>query len=326
MYKICAIFNVFVLRLFISTTALGREVSVLGDCVGVKVYTDGLIVTNTSTVCDINGKTVNIAAGYDIKKGDIIKRVNGQAATSTKTVTDALKDTDRIKLTIARNEKLRDVTVTAAKTKNGAKLGLWLRDSTAGMGTITCYDENGFAALGHGICDIDTGNIMPVRYGIIQKCSDYNITKGKSGAPGAITGNIDGAELGIVKANTDCGLFGTAGKLAGGKKMTVAQIEEIRTGDAAILANVDGEGVKEYKAEIKRVALPSKNGKDMIIEITDEALLSKTGGIVQGMSGSPILQNGKIVGAVTHVFVNDPTRGYGIFIENMLSEAEKIKQ
>ena len=325
MYKITAVFHAFVICLCLSTTVLGREVTVSGDCVGVKIYTDGLIVTNTNTVCDINGKTVNIASKYDIKKGDIIKCVNGQPATGTKSVTDALKNSGSIKLTILRNSKTREITVAAAKTNDGAKLGLWLRDSTAGMGTITCYDENGFAALGHGICDIDTGNIMPVRYGVIQQCADFNITKGKSGTPGAITGNINGAELGIVKTNTTCGLFGTSSRLFSGRKMTVGKMSETRTGDASILANVDGKGVKEYAIEIKRVALPSKNGKDMIIEVTDRDLLSKTGGIVQGMSGSPILQNGRIVGAVTHVFVNDPTRGYGIFIENMLVEAEKIK-
>ncbi len=322
MHKFSAIFHAFVICLCISTTALAREVMVLGDCVGVKVYTDGLIVTNTTAVCDVNGKTINIAQGYDIKKGDIIKKVNGQAATGTNIITDALKNTDTLTLTVLRNSKTRDITVTAAKTNDGAKLGLWLRDSTAGMGTITCYDENGFAALGHSICDIDTGNIMPVRYGIIQKCTDFAITKGKPGAPGAITGNIDGDELGIVKTNTTCGLFGTASKLCDGRKMTVAKVSETQTGAASILANVDGVGVKEYAIEIKRVALPSKNGKDMIIEVTDRDLLTKTGGIVQGMSGSPIIQNCKLVGAVTHVFVNDPKKGYGIFIENMLAETE----
>ena len=322
MYKISAV--LYAILILCTTTASAQTVRVSGECVGVKVYTDGLIVTDTMTLTETDGKKVNIASGYGIKKGDIIKKVNGNAATSAKVVSDALTTGD-VTLTLARNGDEFDVTVTPAMTKNGAKLGLWLRDSTAGLGTITCHIGDRFVGLGHGICDVDTGNIMPVRYGIIQNCSQFGIIKGEKGSPGAITGNIDGKKLGKVTDNTRLGISGTISSPSDGKDMETADKSEIKTGHATILCDVDGTGVKEYDIEIKRIALTQSAGKDMVIKVTDDDLLAKTGGIVQGMSGSPILQNGRIVGAVTHVFVNDPTRGYGIFIENMLAEAEKIK-
>ncbi len=322
MYKITAVW--FAILISCVTQVCAQQVRVSGECVGVKVYTDGLLITDTVTLTEANGRKVNIASGYGIKKGDIIKKVNGNTAVSAKSISDALKFGD-VSLTLLRNGKEFDVTVTPAKTKDGAKLGLWLRDSTAGLGTITCSFGDRFVGLGHGICDIDTGNIMPVRYGIIQNCSRFGIIKGEKGSPGAITGDIDGEKLGKVLNNTRLGISGTLSFPSEGKDMETADKSEIKTGDATIMCDVDGEGVKEYAIEIKHVALSKSQGKDMVIKVTDEDLLKKTGGIVQGMSGSPILQNGRIVGAVTHVFVNDPTRGYGIFIENMLAEAEKIK-
>ncbi len=315
MYKITAVW--FAILISCVTSVCAQEVRVSGECVGVKVYTDGLLITDTVTLTETNGRKVNIASGYGIKKGDIIKKVNGNTALSAKSISDALKFGD-VSLTLLRNGKEFDVTVTPAKTKDGLKLGLWLRDSTAGLGTITCSFGDRFVGLGHGICDIDTGNIMPVRYGIIQNCSRFGIIKGKKGSPGAITGDIDGEKLGKVTDNTRLGISGILSSPSEGKDMETADKSEIKTGNATIMCDVDGEGVKEFAIEIKHVALSTSQGKDMVIKVTDEALLQKTGGIVQGMSGSPIIQKGKLVGAITHVFVNDPTRGYGIFIENML--------
>ena len=315
MYKITAVW--FAILISCVTQVCAQEVRVSGECVGVKVYTDGLLITDTVTLTETNGRKVNIASGYGIKKGDIIKKVNGNTAVNAKSISDALKFGD-VSLTLLRNGKEFDVTVAPAKTKDGLKLGLWLRDSTAGLGTITCSFGDRFVGLGHGICDIDTGNIMPVRYGIIQNCSRFGIIKGEKGSPGAITGDIDGEKLGKVINNTRLGISGTLSSPSDGKDMETADKSEIKTGDATIMCDVDGDGVKEYAIQIKHVALSQSQGKDMVIKVTDEELLKKTGGIVQGMSGSPIIQKGKLVGAVTHVFVNDPTRGYGIFIENML--------
>lgn len=262
--------------------------------------------------------------GYDIKKGDIITKINGKDAVSNEMFSNILfNSTGEVTITVSRNDKERDITLLPADTKNGPRLGLWLRDSTAGLGTITCYTDTKFAALGHGICDIDTGNIMPVGRGVIQNCSNTVIRKSENGSPGAITGSIDGNLLGEITANTEHGLFGKLKNTPLGKKTETADKSEIRAGDAIILADVDGNGVKEYSIQIKSIAPSFLKTKDMVVEITDKELLDKTGGIIQGMSGAPILQNNKLIGAVTHVFVNDPTRGYGIFIENMLSDADK---
>lgn len=307
--------------LLFSSTAYAQEVIVSGECVGVKLYTNGLIITDTSTVTEKDGTELNLALGYDIKKGDIITKINGMQAVSNEMFSDILfNSAGEITITISRDNKERDITLLPADTENGPRLGLWLRDSTAGLGTITYYTDNKFAALGHGICDVDTGCIMPVGKGVIQGCSDTVITKGQNGSPGAIIGSINGAKLGDITLNTDHGLFGTIKNIPQGKKAETADKSEIRTGKAAILANVDGSGVKEYNIKIQRISPSPSHTKDMVIEITDKELLSKTGGIVQGMSGAPIIQNNKLVGAVTHVFINDPTKGYGIFIENMLAE------
>ena len=315
---------VFAVFLSFSTYVHAQTVTVSGECVGVKVYTDGLIITDTTELTDTNGKSINIAAKYGIKKGDIIKKVNGTDAVSTSVLSEAVKNGEQITLSILHNSDIYDVTITPVTTKDGAKLGLWLRDSTAGLGTITCSIGDRFIALGHGICDIDTGDIMPVKHGIIQKCSKTGITKGKPGMPGAITGSINGTKLGEISSNTEYGLSGTVQSPIEGTDLATADSREIRLGNASILADVDGEGIKEYSIKIKQLSPCSSAGKDMIIEITDKELIKKTGGIIQGMSGSPIIQNNKLIGAITHVFVNNPTRGYGIFIENMLENTKYL--
>lgn len=321
MYKLSAVLFSIFLSCVTPLSVMAQEVTVSGECVGVRMYTDGLIITDTATLTQTDGKKINLASGYGIKKGDIIKEVNGTKPTDVKVVSDAVKNGDAT-LLIMRNGEEYTITVTPVLTKDGAKLGLWLRDSTAGLGTITCSINNRFVGLGHGICDIDTGNIMPVRYGIIQNCSQFSTIKGQKGSPGAITGKIDGETLGKISGNTHYGISGTISSPSEGKDMETADKSEVVTGDASILCDIDGNGVKEYTITIKRIMLNQPDGKDLIIKVTDKDLISKTGGIVQGMSGSPIIQKGKLVGAVTHVFVNDPQKGYGVFIENMLEEIE----
>lgn len=323
MYRLKKSIFAFLFILTLSVTANARNVTVSGEITGIKVYTDGLVVTGTEEITTSEGKKVNIAKGYGIEVGDIIKKINGSGTVSAKAISDAINSYDTITLTVERKGKAIDISLTPATTHEGKKLGIWLRDSTAGLGTITCIDGDRFIGLGHGICDIDTGDIMPVKNGIIQKCTNIHIMRGENGSPGAIMGEINGKILGNISTNTQKGISGNVKSAANGKEMPIAQASEVRTGEAKIMCNVDGEGVKEYGIEIKRIALPSSHGKDMIIEITDPDLLAKTGGIIQGMSGSPIIQNDKLIGAVTHVFVNNPKRGYGIFIENMLAEAEK---
>lgn len=308
--------------LMFSTAAAATEYVIpSGECVGVKIYTDGLVVVDTTSVTDTNGKQVDIAAGYGICKGDIIKSINGYSVVSNEDLAQRLNDSDGdITLTVSSGGKERDIILTPAATDSGPKLGLWLRDSTAGLGTLTYTKDNTFAALGHGIYDVDTGTIMPIERGIIQNCTITSISKGEKGIPGAITGNIDGTELGKVIKNTDHGLYGELNSTVSGTPIPVASSSEVRTGAAVILADVDGKGVKEYSINIKRVMPPSRGAHDMVIEVTDQPLIEKTGGIVQGMSGAPIIQNGMFAGAVTHVFVNDPLSGYAILAETMLSE------
>ena len=301
-----------------SNTALALEVIPSGECVGVKLYTDGLIVTDTSDVTTRDGTVMNIAKGYDIEKGDIIEKINGLHAVSNEMFSRTLKNSPQsVTLTISRRDKEFETVVTPADTQDGPKLGLWLRDSTAGLGTITCCYNGRFAALGHGICDIDTGNIMPIGRGIIQGCSITSIIKGVDGAPGALTGSINGAFLGTISDNMGEGLFGSLAISPEGAPMEVAKKTEVKCGPASILADVDGNGVREYSVEIKRIS-PVGSGKDMVIRVTDNSLIEKTGGIVQGMSGAPIIQNNRLAGAVTHVFVNDAKSGYGILAEHML--------
>ncbi len=274
---------VFVLCIVSCSTVFAESVTLSGECVGVKVYTDGLIITNTEKLTDTEGKAHDIARGYGIKKGDIIKKVNGTDATSSKVITDAVAQGKGVALTILRDGREQTINVEPIKTQQGFKLGLWLRDSTAGMGTITCIKDGKFIALGHGICDIDTGDIMPVKNGIIQRCTNIEIIKGSPGHPGAIKGDIDDLVLGSVLGNFKSGLYGTIN--CGGKNpsVEVAKPSEVKRGDAFLISNIDGTGIRQYEIKIKRIALTGGSTKDMTVEITDKELLEKTGGIIQGM-------------------------------------------
>ena len=204
-----------------------------------------------------------------------------------------------------------------------------MRDSTAGIGTITYYNPNTgeFAGLGHGICDVDTGELMPLLSGVVVDVNINDIIKGKSGEPGELKGSFSSVKTGEIYKNSGLGVFGKLNSTPDSIKspMKAAGREEVTEGDAVILVNPDGKGIREYSVNLSKIDKYSDGTKCFVIEVTDKELISLTGGIVQGMSGSPILQNGKLIGAVTHVLVNDPTKGYGIFIENMLSEAEKTK-
>ena len=222
------------------------------------------------------------------------------------------------------------MTVTPQQNTEGVyKLGIWIRDNAQGVGTMTYLDEkNGFGALGHGINDTDTADLMEVQSGSLYKTKIVNIRKGISGTPGELTGVIDYKKenrIGAISINSVEGIFGTLSQEEAdeiqGEALPVGLKQEVKKGEAQILSCLEEDGVPQlYTIEIKALHLDHDNiNRGIEIQVTDERLLEKTGGIVQGMSGSPILQNGKIIGAVTHVFVNDPTRGYGIFIENMLS-------
>ena len=295
----------------------------VGHTVGVKLFADGVLVVGLS-----EGDTPARVCG--LREGDVVLRFNGTQIESTEHLQRLLAENGagRASLDVRRGAKTLTLPVTPEETENGGRLGAWIRDSMAGIGTVTFYDPQSgvFGALGHGVTDVDTGKLMPLESGSIMDATVRAVKRGESGAPGELRGEFDLThDSGSLSANTECGLFGTAeGELdgvAGRESVPVAARGAVRPGRAVILANCGGDEVREYAVEIERVYRGASPTRNLLVRVTDPELLAQTGGIVQGMSGSPILQDGALVGAVTHVLVNDPTRGYGIFIENMLDAA-----
>ena len=260
-----------------------------------------------------------------LREGDQILSIDGRPITCAEDVRQALNHSKgRILVQLARKGQQQTLSLTPQITKDGPKLGVYLKQGITGIGTVTWYDPESrtFGALGHGVNGAD-GQILSMCSGNAYAATVVSVKQGKSGAPGQLRGAVtDGKILGSLDKNTGRGLFGTAGTPWQGQALPVASAQQIHAGPATIYATVDDGGVREYSVEILKIYAQTKTGdKNMLIQVTDPALLEATGGIVQGMSGSPIVQNGKLVGAVTHVLVNDPTRGYGIFIENMLDAA-----
>ncbi len=297
-----------------------------GDLIGIRLHNKGLIVTDLAPVLS-EGKEISPAQEAGILPGDVILEINGTEPKNSEAVPSLLKESTV--LTIRRNNSIREVKLSPVRDdeKGILRLGMWVRDSSAGVGTMTYIDPdtNSYGALGHGISESDTGVLFEVASGTIEKCGVIGIEKGKRGAPGQIKGSFQGADeiSGTVTKNCEAGIFGDIFPAFTSyfKEYPIGVISQVKSGDATILSAIDGE-IKEYKISILRSMPYGSTTKGLAIEVTDPALIEKTGGIVQGMSGSPIIQNGKIIGAVTHVLVNDPTRGYGIFIENMLDAAE----
>lgn len=295
-----------------------------GEIFGVKIFTDGVLVVGMDDVFTSAGaKNPAKEAGLEI--GDTIQSVNGTKVDTVEELTAALHGGgETLELEINRDEKTETVRLTLAQSQNdGAyKAGLWVRDSTAGVGTLTYYDpQTGrFGGLGHAICDLDTGTIMPLKSGVAVETVISGCYKGSAGVTGELCGVFQEKTLGALEQNCSAGVFGQLEAYdANARALPVATKQEVQTGVAQIVSSVDAQGPKLYDVQIVKVYPNSdENGKSMILEVTDPELIEKTGGIIQGMSGSPILQNGMLVGAVTHVFVNDPLQGYGIFAETML--------
>lgn len=328
------IFNKIPLKTIAITVAPQNYLIPSGDTIGIKLYTDGLLVVGLSDFITSDGAHSAPALEAGLKVGDRIVAINSVPITTIEDFSSKIENlTSSIFLTVIRgNEELQlSVNPKISKDDNQLKLGTWVRDSTAGIGTLTYYNPqtSEFAALGHAICDADTDEIMTVRRGNIMTCDILSVTKGISGTPGEIVGGFSNIDIGKISKNSQFGIFGEIKDskiIELQEALPVATRYEIKEGVAEILSDVDGCGVKKYQIEITKISKSaSTDNKGIVLKVTDQSLLEKTGGIIQGMSGSPIIQDGKLVGAVTHVFVNDPTRGYGIFIENMLAEAEKIK-
>lgn len=306
-----------------------------GQSIGVTLYTKGALVVGITGVELDNGEIRNPAREAGMLPGDIILAINGKEIDNAYNLREIVNQVQgMLSIKVERNGRILDLNMLPVQDPSDGKmrLGLWVRDSTAGVGTLTFIlpDERKFGGLGHAICDLDTGNILSVKEGEIYFSEVIQVNKGENGVPGEIQGYFSSSSgnMGAIEKNTDYGIYGNIYKDVDLNKFSspipVANRSEIKLGNAKILATIDNEGVKSFDCEIIKINTQDEPGqKGLVIQITDKELLEKTGGIVQGMSGSPIIQNGKLIGAVTHVFVNNPTKGYGLYIDWMLGQLGK---
>lgn len=320
------------LKTITTNTIPKTKVIPLGTIGGLKLYTEGVLVVGMS---EIKGEDNKIYKPYEeagIEQGDSILEINNTEVNSTQELIQCVSKCkgEKIDVTYIKAGQVLETQITPVKTdSNTYKIGLWVRDAEAGVGTITFYEStsNKFGALGHGIQDIDTQNLVEIASGELVTAEVIDIEKGEKELPGKIEGTIeDSTKIGEISQNTNFGIYGTITdksklSLSNIQEVEVASRNEIKTGKATLICTLDNETRKEYEIEIKKIYTNNnENNKSMIVEITDKELLEKTGGIIQGMSGSPIMQNGKLIGALTHVFVSDPTKGYALFADTMLEQ------
>lgn len=300
-----------------------RYVVPSGKPFGIKMLSDGVMI--------IGAAAGSPAEEAGLREGDVILSVNGAEVCSNEELSEAIKSSDGCaELVYRRGESCVSVSVATMLSDGVRKIGAWVRDSAAGIGTLTFIEpETGiFGGLGHAVSDATTGGAVPFGHGEITAAEIFDIVKGEKGSAGELCGAMRPEELGKLSANTPTGVFGKLDKayceeLSQHEKIPAAFRQEVKPGAATILTTIDGSEPREYSIEIERINLADLTGsKGMLIKITDAELLEKTGGIVRGMSGSPIIQNGKLAGAVTHVLVSDPTRGYAVFAESMLEKAQ----
>lgn len=324
----CKLFGVFNLKSVHVSVIDQHYLIPCGLPIGIYIETDGVLVIGTGTVTSLDG--MNYEPAYNlVKSGDYIISVNSMIVKDKNDLIEKINQygNDKIVLGIRRGEELISISVDPVQTENDSyKLGVWVRDNTQGIGTLTFMDgDSRFGALGHGINDIDTSTLMEIQTGNLYETEIVSVVKGEKGKPGELSGVIDYSKesiLGEVTGNTAEGVFGQGNDQLKGRinanALEIGMKQEIKTGPALIRCSVDGT-IRDYEITILEIDMNSSNiNKGIVLKVTDEDLLSLTGGIVQGMSGSPIIQNNKIIGAVTHVFIQDSTKGFGIFIENMI--------
>ncbi len=322
-----ALFLLFAVT-FSAQAAKLTEVIPIGHTVGIKMQAEGVLIVQLTEVQSADG-THSPAKEVGVQEGDVLLKAGETELHSNDDLQKqvALSAGQPIKLTLERGEDEKSVTVTPCRDKTGAyRIGVLARDSLAGIGTLTYVDPQtgAFGSLGHGICDSETGVLLPLQEGTIIHSTVSSVQRGKAGEPGSLQGEFSTEKpLGTVAQNTESGIFGTMtddSLYSELQCVPVASADEIKIGDAEILSNVDGDSVQRYSVQIvKLYPADDEYGRSMMLRVTDPQLVDKTGGIVQGMSGSPILQNGKLIGAVTHVLVDNPLEGYGIAIEKMLA-------
>lgn len=309
------------------------QVVVLGAPFGMKIYTNGVMVTSLSDVQTENG-VERPAKKAGIKLGDYIISINGQAVQTNEDVIDIVEKSGgkKLKFEVLRGKTKIYINFCAVKSKetNTYKIGLWVKDSSAGIGTLTFYSPSNdiICGLGHGICEEETGKLLNIKSGSIVEAEIISSEKGEVGSPGQLNGKMLYKTIGTIEKNCEMGVYSRlTGKLKFSSLTEIALKQEVKNGKAQILCTLDDKGPKLYDCEIEvRSSAYHKNVQNLLVKVTDKELLKKTGGIVQGMSGSPILQNGKLVGAVTHVLIDNPQKGYGIFAENMLETSQGVAE
>jgi stage IV sporulation protein B len=303
-----------------------------GNVFGVKMFTQGVVIVGLNDIQTKNS-VVNPAKDAGLKAGDVIISINGVEMKGNDDVLNTLKKSNGeiLHIDFKRKEQNMSAEIKPVKSKLDGqyKMGAWVRDSSAGIGTITYYNPQtkSFGGLGHPICDIDTGEILPLLTGDVVDVYINGITKGQTGQAGELLGSfISNKDIGKIEINNNFGLFGQLNKVDLSKKAIPIELKQnVKVGKAKIISTINGNQPKEYDILIEKINISqNRQTKNIMLKVTDQELLAKTGGIVQGMSGSPIVQDGKLVGAVTHVFVNDSTRGYGIFVENMYNFSKEI--
>jgi stage IV sporulation protein B len=309
------------------------EVIPLGHAIGVRINTDGVMVLGTGSFQGVCGETFRPSHNL-LVAGDLILEAGGVEIKNKEDFSEIIASSEGdITLVVRRADEEIEIILSpkTAAADNIRRIGAWVRDSTKGIGTLTFFNPatGEFGALGHGILDVDTRMLLSVRHGVIMPSTVTSVKRGARGMPGELEGHVHThTMLGTITANSPNGIFGTLSPnndFQSLPRFPIAQRTQTEEGPATILTNVFGSDVKEYEILIESInPNPSDETKGMVIRITDPELLRITGGIVQGMSGSPILQNGRIVGAITHVFVQDPTKGYAIFIENMIQQGDAI--
>ena len=311
----------------------GKSLYLGGTPVGFAIDIDGLLIMGSTTVETENGN-VDILSEANLKVGDIITEIDGKKVCTLEDVSKIIENKnyngEELKISAIRKSEKFSTTLKPAKdiTSGKYKLGLWVKNDASGVGTLSYVDEetNKFGALGHPITDFDTGTVVPAKSGKVYQCSVVGLTKGEKGVPGEMKGVfMQGKNAkGVVEKNTNCGIFGEItdkkNLIDPNKRANIGGRLSVKPGKAVIVSSISGV-LQNYDIEIiKANYQPKSSDKSFVFRVTDEKLLELTGGIIQGMSGSPIMQNGKVIGAVTHVFVSDPTKGYGIYIDWMLEK------
>lgn len=310
--------------------AKDRDVVVLGEPFGIKFFTKGVLVTDIQAVDTKNG-SVNPAKEAGITVGDIISQIDGVQVEDSNHAAKLFKESGgrALNLTVCRGEEEMNLTLAPAfsHSENCYKAGLWIKDSMAGIGTLTFYSPhyNVVAGLGHAVADTPSQTALPLAKGEMVPADIISVSKSCNGAPGELRGRFANGTIGNILSNNETGVYAKPQRGFVGRNMPMAFKQEIHTGEAYIITTVGSGGPAAYKCKISKINYdPNERTRNMLITVTDPELLKKTGGIVQGMSGSPVVQDGKLVGAVTHVLVNDTTCGYAIFAENMLETAQSI--